>query len=443
MFRFFLLGFFLFCCVPDTQATEPLTLTLIDALKMAKERAVNVVVADEKVKQALARMSQAQAVLLPQISGSTSESRQTRNLEAQGISIPGKDPLVGPFNTFDARIKLTQSLLDVASVETLAVTSQSEALAKNQKTQSEQGALALVASLYIEAQRAEMHVALGRSLVAQSEEAYRLAQNQLQQGSGTSLGLIQAQATLETSQHQLVALKTDEDNRKKDLLASLELSPDTKLILPSKQKELKFEIPDDTRIESATLNNSDLKVAQSALKKSSAEHKAAVADFLPKITAKADYGASGTLPADSRSTYTYGAELNLPLIDGGLRAARVKEAKSHWLENKAELQDTEIKTKTAIHEAKNDLLETEKGVEATTSALTQADQELKISKQKLQSGLGSHYEVTTSILQWTRTENDWHDAIANRELATLNLIYKMGEVDNFLETLSSHSSYEK
>src|SRR5579872_2911130 len=82
------------------QGTEKtaLALSFEEALRLAAERPANIVMAHERVQQAVARLGQTEANLLPQVTASASQSRQTRNLAAQGLNIPGLDPRLGPFN---------------------------------------------------------------------------------------------------------------------------------------------------------------------------------------------------------------------------------------------------------------------------------------------------------------------------------------------------------
>jgi hypothetical protein len=54
------------------------------------------------------------AICGPQVSGSVSEARRKTNLEAFGFPLREEFPrIVGPFNVFDARVFLSQAVLDL------------------------------------------------------------------------------------------------------------------------------------------------------------------------------------------------------------------------------------------------------------------------------------------------------------------------------------------
>src|SRR5260221_8271932 len=70
-------------------------------------------------QEARGRAIQAAASLLPQITGSVSQSRIFKtNLAAVGFESSAflPNPIIGPYNTFDARFTLVQKILDLNSI---------------------------------------------------------------------------------------------------------------------------------------------------------------------------------------------------------------------------------------------------------------------------------------------------------------------------------------
>lgn len=99
------------CCAAE------ISLSLSDAIHQARERSPERVMSQERVRQAVARTYQAYTTLLPQVSAEVSQGRETRNLDSVGISLPGAtDPVVGPYNSFGAKIKISQIVFDGAAI---------------------------------------------------------------------------------------------------------------------------------------------------------------------------------------------------------------------------------------------------------------------------------------------------------------------------------------
>jgi len=98
----------------------PLVLGMKEAIALSLQSQVDVKLARARTEEARARAIQSASALLPQLIGTASQTRIYReNLAAMGFgAFPGIPPLIGPFNVFDARIRLTQELLDVGSLQT-------------------------------------------------------------------------------------------------------------------------------------------------------------------------------------------------------------------------------------------------------------------------------------------------------------------------------------
>ncbi len=95
------------------------TLSLRQAVALAIDGAGNldVQLARESVAQSKAQAAGARALLLPMLALSTTEQNQARNLSAEGFrfaDLPGfRIPAqVGPYNTFDARFALQQTVFN-------------------------------------------------------------------------------------------------------------------------------------------------------------------------------------------------------------------------------------------------------------------------------------------------------------------------------------------
>jgi len=94
-------------------SSEELPLTLKDAIERGLRSNLGAILGASAVDAAEASRRAATADLLPQLRAGVSEARLKINLEAFGLTLPGVPPLVGPFNVFDARAYLQQSLLDL------------------------------------------------------------------------------------------------------------------------------------------------------------------------------------------------------------------------------------------------------------------------------------------------------------------------------------------
>src|SRR5947207_11492633 len=94
----------------------PAQLTLSQALNIALSNSTNIREALARLDQASGRYQQSRSALLPQLDVSARQNYQTVNLIGIGIDLPSASGLIGPFGSMDARMLLSQDLLNLANV---------------------------------------------------------------------------------------------------------------------------------------------------------------------------------------------------------------------------------------------------------------------------------------------------------------------------------------
>ena len=95
--------------------TVPAELTLAKALDIALANSTALREAQARLDQASGRYVQARSTLMPQVDIGLRQNYQTVNLIGIGIPIPSEVGKVGPFGSMDARIFISQDLLNFAN----------------------------------------------------------------------------------------------------------------------------------------------------------------------------------------------------------------------------------------------------------------------------------------------------------------------------------------
>lgn len=434
---FFCIFLFLFFCLGRSSvfADEVISLTFKQALNQAHEHHVNVELARERVNAALEERNQALSPLSPQLSASASEFRQTRNLEAQGIKLPNQKRLVGPFNTFDARLELTQRLFDASTLSQLDYFNKQINLARATAEKETADAVALVGSLYVDAERDQQSLVFLKELVVRDEQAVKILETQLQSGQGNQVELLEAKSALMQSQEALVTAKSKARTSSAHLAEALNYSADQKIIFPANQKDPPFKVPSDDEITQLVLNHPEITVADKKVSVAEAEQKKSSADYYPKISLAGDYGFSGTVPNNTERTYSFGGRASVPLFDGGLRAAKGRDAKVQKDIAQTEWLDTHRKIQLDVLVAKEDLLKAEASLKAVQAEVNQVSQLYQVALIKSQSGQDSLYQLQMTKTQKALVEDKEHEAKAAVRLAKLNLVYRLGMINQLLGSL--------
>lgn len=389
----------------------------------------------EKIAQAIERLNQSRAAFLPQISVTASQVRETKNLEAQGMNIPGVPPLIGPYNSFDARVRLMQNIFDARTVATYQAlqVGRDMALAEQKKAQHE--AVAIAGALYIQTLRSWERVELAKALLAKDREALRLAQSAWSAGSAARVSTLESRAQIEAGQSRLEIFQKEAGQATIDLAAALGLNPDTQLKLKAIKDDIPTPLPSDEEVIEEVKEHPEVAWAKKSLRQSELNRKIQVADFLPKIQGGADYGASGNTPANAKTTYMFGAQAQWPLFEGGLRIGKVREASGETRQKKIQLKETEKKVEAGIRAAGHSVKAAVTEVRAAHADYAKALQKLAIAKERFDSGLGTHYELTEALAALALARDNLREAKAVQQLARLELIYRSGKIDQYLQTL--------
>lgn len=406
----------------------PKTLGFRQALQLARERHVEVVLAEERVQRAIERLSEAGSVLRPQLTATVSQSRQTRNLEAMGITIPGRDPLVGPFNTFDGRLRWNQPLFDAEALDRLKAARADRALSEAESARAREDALALAATLYLEARRAGQSVELARAVADWAQARLELAQARLRSGSGTAVEEDQASAELESARHRLRAAEAEAVERRLDLAVALGLDPETP---PGFAEESPEELSSESFREggpNAALDSPDVRVARAHLERRSLERSVERSARLPSLSASADYGLSGTTPGRSLGTYSVGGQVSLPIYEGGRTSSRIDQAEGRLKESRIQLEDVESRSKARFLSAEEELIRAGSRLEAGEAGLLAADKDLSVVEEKAEAGSAGALELIEARARRAAALDELRAAQTGVRLAQVGMARALGRM---------------
>lgn len=407
---------------------QTITLDIPHVMALAESRSVQAITAEKRVQQALARISESRSTFFPQLTGTASQNRKTVNLRAVGIPIPG-DPLLGPYNVFDARLRLTQTLLDAGAYERLRQARLGEALSMAEQQKARQDATVLALTLFINARRSEESLTAARAFLARDEKALQIAEERLRNGSGTPLDVADLSADVSQSRQRIAQAETRRTENRLDLLALLGLPLDTAVVFSTPAAATAPEPLADDLLLTQTSRHPDVLVASITVLSRRADERIARADYFPLVQAVGDFGASGNEPDDSLATYNFGGQLSLPIFEGGRRASRARLARRAREEGEARLADTRLQVEARARLAQVALEQNWALIQAADSDRAAAQRQLRAAETRLRVGQGTSYEELERRTTLIRTEDAWQEAVAAYELARVQKAAALGRLD--------------
>ncbi len=410
----------------------PVRLTLKEALQSVDTINLQVMMANARLEQAIARISQAQSDLLPHLEGVASGGRQTTDLRYQGTQFPGVGPHIGPYNNFDARGRVTIALFDPSAFERFQAAKKGENLSQAELEKTREDILALVADLFVDAQRKQQTVGFLKTLLDKDQMAYDLSEDNVTQGTGTVLDSNQFKSDLDQTEYLYSQAKLQAQDACLDLGAALQLPLERPLVLLDDKDFIKH-LENNAVVNFNNAANADIVLASSQLEASKADQKTAYADFLPKVSGSADYGRLGESPGHSSNTYTVGLAVSVPLWEGGSQQAKLKEVKGKIKEDQENLLDAGQQEQVNIAKARVAIVEADDLKQAKSQKLQTAQRALRIALHAQEIGSGTVLAVMQAKADLATAEDEYNEAQATWVMTHIDLLHAEGRLRDLIK----------
>jgi outer membrane protein len=407
-------------------------LTLKDALQSVDVINFQVMMANARLEQAIARISEAQSDLLPHLEGVVSGGRQTADLRSEGIAFPGIGTHVGPYNNFDARARVTVALFDPSAFERFQAAKKGGNLSRAELEKTREDVLALVADLFVDAQRKQQTARFLETLLERDQMAYDLSEDGLAQGTGTELDLNKVKSDLDQTKYLYSQAKQQALDACLDLEAALQLPPGIPLVLIDDHDFMKT-LDDSATTDFSNASNADMVLAFSQLEQAQADQKTAYTDFLPKVSGSADYGRAGASPDRGSNIYDVGLSVSVPLWEGGSQQANLKEAKARLKEDQENLYDTGQQEQVNIAKARAAIMESEDLRQAKIQERQTAQRALRIALHAQEIGSGTVLQVVQAKADLATAEDEFNEAQAAWVMAHIDLLHAQGRLRDLVK----------
>jgi outer membrane protein len=409
-------------------------------LALAPDGNTRVKLAAEAIRQADARSAEARAALLPDVEGSLSEQNETSNLKAYGFSflripVPGLSisTFVGPFDVFDARASVTESVFDFSSIRGYqAAKVAAEAVkADNQGTRDQ--VTDQVARAYLTGLRAQAALDTAKANVELSEALLKLSQSLKAAGTGTGIEVTRADVQLADDRQQLIVAENNVERSHLELLKVIGLRLDRPVELTGALAYIPAENPDPVQaLASARENRAELKAQQQREQSARLSYSGVKFERLPSVAAFGNYGSSGSAINDSVPTRVYGASLKIPIFDGGRRDARRAESASEYRQEQIRTQDLRDQIELDVRLALQSLRSADAEVKAAEEGLKLSENELAQAQRRYKAGVSNSIEVTDAQTRLQRARYNRIDALYNYNVARIDLGTATGTIRSML-----------
>ncbi|MFG1357717.1 TolC family protein [Xanthobacter pseudotagetidis] len=313
--------------------------SLPELIDIAQSRNPLTRIAWQQARQAALATGMVEATYLPFIAASVIGGTQ-RFANPLPVSIGGKDSVTTTVEGISPQVALQWLVFDFGQRAALHETARHNAAATNVLFNgAHQKIIYDVTRAYFLYGAAQNRARISAETLANSRRIEDAAESRMKNGIGTTVEVAQARQQVAQSRFGLVQAQGAERDTYQGLLAAMGVSPMTELkVRETGGRRLPgtVGVPTEALITSALAQRPDVLAAFSAMKASQSAIKAAEAEFLPKVYLGA-VAAGGTTNLSASGLPTIGqissasgvlVGATMPIYDGGLRAAQLKNAES-------------------------------------------------------------------------------------------------------------------
>lgn len=416
-----------------TASTTTIGLSLEKAIQISIENNLSTSLARERRHEARGVKRESRAPLLPNLFSGAFQSNNTTNLIAEGFVFPGVPGFIGPYKTFDARIRLSQTIFDLSAIRTFQSSQVGEGIAGLQENLAREQVATAAALGYVEVLRSEQAFQAAQANLRLAQDLLQLAQDQHQAGVATGVDVARAKTSVSQNMLALVQARTSSEQASLRLQRITGLPLGSKLVLTDTMRFAVGSTPTtEIAVTDAKQTRYELQIAAQLLKQRRLERGAAVAEQYPSLAFAGNYGSSGVTPwLTNLPTRSVVLQLNVPIFNGGLTRGRIDVAKSQECQAELQLRDTEAQVEEDVRLALVTLASAIEQVRAAEATLNLAEIELRMARDRFAAGVADNIEVIQAQTSLENGRNGHVTALAAYNIARANLAAALGRAQSF------------
>jgi outer membrane protein TolC len=414
-------------------------LSLREAVGRALEYNLGTEGMTQAMRQARGQARVARSSLMPNLNGYLRETVEQENLAAlglrfhfnfPGISIP---TVVGPFNYYDLRATLTQTVADLTALNNYR--SAQELVKANEAALRDARDLVVLAAggAYLQVQAAEARVRSAQAQIDTAQALFKQTQERRSVGLNPQIDVNRSQVQLQTEQQRLMSLQNDVAKQKINLARVVGLPVNDNYEIAD---DIPYSPAPDLTLEQALKqafeNRADLQSAEAQVRAAERARSAAHWEHLPSLALSADYGAIGTNPSQSHGTFTVVGTLRIPIWQGGRTEGETQEADSALSQRRAELQDTRGRIEADVRDAFLDIKTAANQLDVSRNNQKVARETLALTRQRFEAGIADAVEVTQAQESVVSADLDYITSVFAHNVSKVALARSIGKAEERL-----------
>jgi outer membrane protein TolC len=420
---------------PEGKATsDVLSIDFKEAIDRGLRNNLGLLLSGDQTIMARGERWKALSELLPNIEARVQENVQTQSLTALGLKpsvlhapIPR---VIGPFNYFDARASLSQSLFNFRDLEKERAASESLKSAQYNYKDARELVVLAVGNSYLQSIAIAARIETTEAQLKSSQALYDKAVDQQKAGLSPAIDTLRAQVELQTRQQQLIVARNDFAKQKLAFARVIGLPLGQEFVLTEKAPYQSLTpLPLETYLQRAYASRSDYQAALSQVRAAELSRRAASAGRYPSLDMNANYGDIGVTPAHSNGTWQVNGSLTIPIFAGNKVHGEVLEAEAQLRQARSQLGDLRGRIDYDVRAALLDLNASAQQVEVARSSVDLAEQALTQSQDRFSAGVADNLEVVQAQEAVAGAHESYIQSLYAHNLAKVELAYAIGAAE--------------
>ncbi|MHB1022176.1 MAG: TolC family protein [Acidobacteriaceae bacterium] len=416
--------------VTEKATATTLPLSLDEAIHRGLQHNLGLILQNQNVQSAGGQRLQQLQSLLPTITGSAKVAVTQTNLRAQGLRFPGFPAIIGPYGYTDLRASLTQSLLNVQSLDDYLAAKHNFASSKLTAQDARDLVVLTVGNAYLTCLADASSVASAKAQLATAKVSLDQAIANHDAGTSPKLDLLRAQVDYQSQQQQLIVASNQYEKDKLALARAIGLPLDQSFALTDKAPYAQLDHVDPaTAVQQAEQRRSDLKSLEEQVKAAQLQRKAATAERFPTVSFSGDYGDIGVNPNTSHGTGSATGQVSVPVFEEPKLRGDAKVADAALEQKRAELNNMKGQIDADVRDIILDIETAAKLVQVAQSNVALAREALTEAQERFKAGVADNLPVSQAQAQLEQADNQYISALYQHNVAKLTLARALGAAD--------------
>jgi outer membrane protein TolC len=402
-------------------------LSLDDALARGLRQNLGIILQTTAQQSAKGQELEALQSLLPTVTGDASIEVEQVNLAAYGLKFPGLKPIIGPFQVVDFRAYLTQSLLNVTSLETYLAAKHDFKSAQLNAEDAREMVVLTVGNAYLLCIADASRIDAVNAEMATSKVSLDQATAAHDAGTSPRLDVLRAQVDYQNEQQNLTSAANQLAKDKLALARVIGLPLDQAIRLTDTEPYKALDSIDaQAAFEQALKNRRDLAAAGEQVASAQSQKKAAFADQLPTAKFSGDVGDIGETAGHSHGTFTATGKVEAPILQIAKTRGEEDVADAQYVQAKDKLADKIQQVNADIRDAVLDIRSAAKLVDAAKTNVDLANEELSEAQQRFHAGVADNLPVSQAQTSVEQANDQYIGALYQHNAAKLSLARALG-----------------